>query len=164
MIKLFGWLVLAGLPGASGAASIRPAGISPVRPRRMPAYPPPGIFLQKPWLPGDLPASVANDDIQSKWGSKMQERELRAFVAIAEIGRMDLAAKKLGYSQPAISYQIICLERSLGIKLFTRSSGGTTLTREGHTILPTARATLMLIDNIKKECLELGRTPLATLA
>ncbi|MFB7738698.1 LysR family transcriptional regulator [Streptomyces sp. NPDC056112] len=89
----------------------------------------------------------------------MHERELRAFVAIAEIGRMDLAAKKLGYSQPAISYQIICLERSLGIKLFTRNSGGTTLTREGQMILSSARATLMLIENIKRECVEFSRAP-----
>lgn len=87
----------------------------------------------------------------------MHERELRTFVSIAEIGRMDLAAKKLGYSQPAISYQVICLEQSLGIKLFTRNSAGTTLTREGQMILSSARAALMLMDNIKRDCLEFSR-------
>jgi DNA-binding transcriptional LysR family regulator len=79
----------------------------------------------------------------------MHEREFRAFVSIAEIGRMDLAAKALGYSQPAISYQIKCLEQSLGAKLFTRDSAGARLTREGHMILPSVRAVLMLIDSIK---------------
>lgn len=79
----------------------------------------------------------------------MNERELRAFVLIAEIGRMDLAAKSLGYSQPAISYQIRCLEQSLGTKLFTRDSTGAKLTREGQMVLPSVRALLMLIDNIK---------------
>lgn len=94
----------------------------------------------------------------------MHEREIRAFITIAEIGRMDLAAKKLGYSQPAISYQIICLEKALGIKLFTRNSGGTTLTREGQMILSSARATLMLIDNIKKECSDIRRASTALAA
>lgn len=79
----------------------------------------------------------------------MHERELRAFALIAEIGRMDLAAKALGYSQPAISYQIRCLERSLGTQLFTRDSTGARLTREGQMILPSVRALLVLIDNIK---------------
>ncbi|MCX4803073.1 LysR family transcriptional regulator [Streptomyces sp. NPDC058682] len=79
----------------------------------------------------------------------MHEREFRAFVSIAEIGRMDQAAKVLGYSQPAISYQIKCLERALGAKLFTRDSSGARLTREGLMALPSARAILALIDNIK---------------
>jgi DNA-binding transcriptional LysR family regulator len=79
----------------------------------------------------------------------MHEREFRAFVSIAEIGRMDLAAKALGYSQPAVSYQIKCLEQSLGTKLFTRDSGGTRLTREGQMILPSVRAVLTLMDGIK---------------
>ncbi|TCB99653.1 LysR family transcriptional regulator [Micromonospora zingiberis] len=79
----------------------------------------------------------------------MHERELRAFALIAEIGRMDLAAKELGYSQPAVSYQIRCLEQSLGARLFNRDSTGARLTREGQMILPSVRALLVLIDNIK---------------
>lgn len=79
----------------------------------------------------------------------MNERELRAFALIAEIGRMDLAAKALGYSQPAISYQIRCLEQALGVRLFTRDSTGARLTREGQMILPSVRALLVLMDNIK---------------
>jgi DNA-binding transcriptional LysR family regulator len=79
----------------------------------------------------------------------MHERELRAFVIIAQIGRMDLAAKELGYSQPAISYQIKCLERALGVRLFMRNPAGARLTMEGEIILPSARAALLLFDNIK---------------
>ncbi|MEU3373724.1 MULTISPECIES: LysR family transcriptional regulator [unclassified Streptomyces] len=79
----------------------------------------------------------------------MHERELRAFVSIAETGRMDQAAKCLGYSQPAVSYQIKCLEQTLGTKLFVRDSTGTRLTREGRMILPSARAMLSLFESIK---------------
>jgi DNA-binding transcriptional LysR family regulator len=62
---------------------------------------------------------------------------------------MDEAAKKLGYSQPAISYQIKCLEQMLGTKLFTRDSTGTRLTREGRMLLPSARAALTLIESMR---------------
>ncbi|WP_062214276.1 LysR family transcriptional regulator [Streptomyces sp. NBRC 109706] len=82
----------------------------------------------------------------------MHEREFRAFVSVAEVGRMDHAAKALGYSQPAISYQIKCLEQMLGTKLFTRDSMGAHLTREGRMILPSARAVLTLIEGMKGVC------------
>jgi DNA-binding transcriptional LysR family regulator len=83
-------------------------------------------------------------------GKTMDERELRAFLCVAATGRMDLAAKALGYSQPAISYQIKCLEQSLGFRLFARDSTGARLTRDGHMILPSVRAAVMLIDEIRK--------------
>ncbi|UED85073.1 LysR family transcriptional regulator [Streptomyces profundus] len=82
----------------------------------------------------------------------MHEREFRAFVSIAEIGRMDEAAVALKYSQSAISYQVKCLEQSLGTQLFTRDSGGARLTQEGRMILPSARAVLALMDTIKVSC------------
>ncbi|WP_156727277.1 helix-turn-helix domain-containing protein [Streptomyces apocyni] len=82
----------------------------------------------------------------------MHEREFRAFVAVAEIGRMDQAARVLGYSQPAISYQIKCLEQMLGAQLFARDSRGARLTREGRMILPSARAVLALFDSMKGVC------------
>jgi hypothetical protein len=80
----------------------------------------------------------------------MDERELRAFLCVATTGRMDLAAKALGYSQPAISYQIKCLEKSLGFRLFTRDSTGARLTRDGRMILPAVQAAVMLIDEIRQ--------------
>ncbi|WP_412076475.1 LysR family transcriptional regulator [Streptomyces xanthophaeus] len=79
----------------------------------------------------------------------MHERELRAFVSIADIGRMDHAAEYLGYSQSAVSYQIKCLEQALGTRLFDRDSTGARLTREGRMILPSARAMLSLFESIK---------------
>lgn len=63
---------------------------------------------------------------------------------------MDMAAKKLGYSQPAISYQIKCLEQSLRTRLLIRNPSGAQLTNEGRMILPSVRAVLMLIDSIKE--------------
>jgi DNA-binding transcriptional LysR family regulator len=79
----------------------------------------------------------------------MHEREFRAFVVIAETGRMDVAARQLGYSQPAITYQVKRLEESLGFKLFTRHPHGARLTANGRMILPSVRAVLLLIDSIR---------------
>lgn len=79
----------------------------------------------------------------------MNERELRAFVTIAETGRMDVAARTLGYSQPALSYQLKRLERELRTRLFERDSLGARLTAEGQSILPSAKAALALLDGIR---------------
>lgn len=90
----------------------------------------------------------------------MHERELRAFVVIADIGHMDRAASMLGYSQPAVSYQIKCLEQALGVRLFDRDWDRLRLTSEGRMILPSARAVLALIDGIKRLSPEPHRSPL----
>lgn len=80
----------------------------------------------------------------------MDERQLRAFISIVDCGRMDLAASALGYSQPAISYQIKCLETSLRTRLFTRNSTGARLTPEGQKLLPAAKAMVSLFDSIEQ--------------
>jgi DNA-binding transcriptional LysR family regulator len=79
----------------------------------------------------------------------MDERQLRAFLSVATTGRMELAARALGYSQPAISYQIKSLEQTLGLRLFTRGARGARLTSEGRMILPAVRATVVLFDEIR---------------
>ncbi|WP_405810882.1 LysR family transcriptional regulator [Streptomyces sp. NBC_01520] len=79
----------------------------------------------------------------------MHEREFKAFVSVADTGRMDAAARQLGYSQPAITYQIQCLERSLGFKLFTRHPSGVRLTSDGRSVLSSARAVLTLMNDIR---------------
>ncbi|MEU7799414.1 LysR family transcriptional regulator [Micromonospora arborensis] len=90
-------------------------------------------------------------------GVEVNERELQAFVAVAEHGRMDLAAKALGYSQPAVSYQIKCLETTLGTKLFIRTSSGATITRSGALMLPSAQAVLTLLRGIKATTEDLAK-------
>ncbi|WP_250007687.1 LysR family transcriptional regulator [Actinoplanes sp. M2I2] len=91
----------------------------------------------------------------------MNERELQAFVAVARHGRMDLAARSLGYSQPAISYQIKCLEQALNTRLFARTCAGVTLTHAGAVMLPSAQAVLVLMDGIKGATGSAGATPIA---
>jgi DNA-binding transcriptional LysR family regulator len=87
----------------------------------------------------------------------MNQRELEAFVRVAELGRMDLAARSLGYSQPAVSYQIKCLEQALGVRLFERNSAGATITRTGALMLPSVKAVLVLMNGNKHTVSSSGR-------
>lgn len=79
----------------------------------------------------------------------MHERELRAFVLVADAGDPERAAATLGSTQPAVSYQITCLEQTLGVRLFTRGPDRFRLTEEGRLILPSARAALALLEGIR---------------
>lgn len=66
-------------------------------------------------------------------------RQLRAFVAIADLGSFVEASERLHLSQPALSIAIRKLEDAVGGTLFTRSPRGVQLTPEGRFFLPTAR-------------------------
>lgn len=69
---------------------------------------------------------------------------VRAFVAIAEEGQFQLAAAHLGISQQAVSKRLATLESDLGVRLFTRTAGGTELTIDGQALLPHARELLQV--------------------
>lgn len=69
-------------------------------------------------------------------------RLLRYFVAVAEEGTLTRAAQRLFVSQPALTKQIKQLETQLGVRLFTRSRTGMTLTEAGRTLAEQAPALL----------------------
>ncbi|MEX0922475.1 MAG: LysR substrate-binding domain-containing protein [Rhodovibrionaceae bacterium] len=57
------------------------------------------------------------------------------FESAGRLGSFTAAAAELGIGQPAVSHQIVQLEESLGLKLFTRRHRGVALTREGRRLL-----------------------------
>ncbi|MGW6935692.1 LysR family transcriptional regulator [Lentzea sp. NPDC054927] len=61
-------------------------------------------------------------------------RLLRYFAAIAQEGNLTRAAHRLFVSQPSLTKQLKHLESQLGVRLFTRSSTGMTLTDAGHAL------------------------------
>jgi DNA-binding transcriptional LysR family regulator len=67
---------------------------------------------------------------------------LRAFVTVANEGNLTRAAVQLHLTQPAVSLQIKHLQETLDLTLFTRTSHGLALTRDGQALLPHAERAL----------------------
>lgn len=61
----------------------------------------------------------------------MNVKQMEYAVLLAETGSFSLAAEKLGISQPALSKQILALEKELDIQLFDRSVNPLALTAAG---------------------------------
>lgn len=75
---------------------------------------------------------------------------LRAFVTVAREGNLTRAAVQLHLTQPAVSLQIKHLQETLGVSLFTRTSHGLTLTRDGQALLPHAERTLNAASDVQR--------------
>lgn len=75
---------------------------------------------------------------------------LRAFLAVARIGTVSGAAASLNRTQAAVSMQLRKLEDLVGVKLFSRSSKGLSLTEHGQILLPYAREIVTLGDEAGK--------------
>jgi len=76
---------------------------------------------------------------------------LRAFVAVAETGRMTQAAKVIHITQSAVSQRIRRLESLLELSLFERRADAASLTREGERFMSRARRLIALNDEILSE-------------
>lgn len=78
----------------------------------------------------------------------MKLRQLEALQAVAEMGSLQEAARRLFVTQPAISRSIRELEGELGIPLLVRSARGATLTPYAVGVLKRARAIHREVDRI----------------
>jgi DNA-binding transcriptional LysR family regulator len=67
-------------------------------------------------------------------------RQVRYFIAAAELGQVSHAAVELNVSQSAVTAAIKQLEDLLGTRLLVRHASGVSLTLEGARFLPQARA------------------------
>lgn len=72
-------------------------------------------------------------------------RQLEYVVAIADTGRVGMAAEILNVSQPSLSAQLSEVEADLGVRLFLRGRSGAKVTSEGEDIV--RRARLILRDH-----------------
>src|SRR3979409_2379025 len=68
----------------------------------------------------------------------MEIRQLRAFIAIAELGTFTAGAQRVHITQAAISMQIRQLENELGARLFVRAPRRVMLTEAGEHLITRA--------------------------
>ncbi|WP_186203776.1 LysR family transcriptional regulator [Burkholderia gladioli] len=75
---------------------------------------------------------------------------LRAFATVAREGNLTRAAARLCLTQPAVSLQIKHLQQTLGVVLFSRTSRGLVLTRDGQALLPHAERALAAAAEVQR--------------
>lgn len=88
----------------------------------------------------------------------MNLQQLKTFCDLAELGSFSEAARRSSMSQPAVSFQLLRLERELGVSLVDRSHKPIVLTVAGRRLLEFAiavtrdhRALLGDLDQIREE-------------
>ncbi|MGZ3145266.1 LysR family transcriptional regulator [Lentzea chajnantorensis] len=74
-------------------------------------------------------------------------RALECLLAAADLGSVTRAAQHLHLSQPAISHQLVALEREAGTALLIRDRRGVRLTAAGRAALPEARRAVAAADD-----------------
>jgi DNA-binding transcriptional LysR family regulator len=75
---------------------------------------------------------------------------LRAFLTVAREGNLTRAAAQLHLTQPAVSLQIKNLQEMLGVVLFSRTSHGLLLTRDGEALLPHAERAIAAASDVQR--------------
>lgn len=84
---------------------------------------------------------------------------LSVFEAVGRLENLTLAARELGMTQPAVSYQIKRLEDHLGITLFARRARGVELLPEGEILYTAVCQGLNGIDQALQEIKRRQRNP-----
>src|SRR5215207_7115899 len=73
--------------------------------------------------------------------------DLRAFVAVADLGSFSAASQTLHLSQPALSRRVEKLEVALGFRLFERTTRKVELNAMGRSFIPKARHVLNELES-----------------
>jgi DNA-binding transcriptional LysR family regulator len=81
----------------------------------------------------------------------MDLKQLKALVTVAETGSVTRAAELLHLVQPAVTRQILSLERELGVSLFERTRHGMRPTAAGSSLTDRARRALTELDRARAE-------------
>lgn len=81
----------------------------------------------------------------------------RAFLKVAETGSFSETALQLHCTQSAASRMIHDLERTWGLKLFSRLKSGAALTPEGQSLLPLIEKVVLADDDVKAAVTSFGR-------
>lgn len=80
----------------------------------------------------------------------MNSRQLQYAICLSQILNISQAAEKLNISQPALSKQILSLEKELGVVLFERNTTPLSLTAAGESFIHDAKEILFKEQELKR--------------
>lgn len=84
--------------------------------------------------------------------------QMRAALAVEELGSFSGAARRFNRAQSAVSYSVTTLEEQLGVKLFDRSEGGKPQATEiGQILLREMETLVRRADEIRKQARDFGK-------
>lgn len=83
--------------------------------------------------------------------AQLENFRLKVFRAVAEHLNFRKAAEQLFLSQPAVTQQIQALEEDLGIRLFDRTGGRVSLTRQGEVLLSHAQKMSRIASDAERD-------------
>lgn len=84
----------------------------------------------------------------------MELKRLVDFIALAEELHFERAAARVGTDQSGLSKRMRSLERELGVKLFSRTTRGTTIAPAGRAYLPYARCIVGKLEQARRAARE----------
>ncbi len=90
-------------------------------------------------------------------------RELSTFVAVAEAGAFNAAARRLNLSPPAVTRLVTGLEGRIGARLFTRTTRHVALTEAGNRLLADAVRILAEVEEAEASAAGAHQSPRGTL-
>lgn len=81
----------------------------------------------------------------------LELRHLRSLVAVAESGRLSVAAERVHLTQSALSHQVRALESHYGVTLFERTSRGLRFTQPGERLLSLAQSLIAQVEEAERD-------------
>ncbi len=93
----------------------------------------------------------------------MDLKQIRYFIEVVEQGSINMAAHRLGMTQPPVSKQMQLLEQELGCELFRRSSRPLELTPEGKVFYERGSALLAMAQGVVQAVADCRNTQGGTL-
>ena len=82
--------------------------------------------------------------------ARMETQLLEVFRTVAHLGSITAAARRLRFTQSAVSRQVAALEAEVGAPVFDRLPRGVTLTDEGRALLPYAEEVLARLGDARR--------------